>query len=115
MTDFVQKHRTTHVIPKLSMSVKASFRSPVHCLEILPTSCSSSGVITRNSTSSPQAMVHQGPLITRATFPSPSVISNLRNHLQYMYKRLHRLTYDFHLAICLSHMIYESVTCHDMT
>ena len=75
------QYNRTHVIPKLSMSVKASLRSPVHCLEILPTSCSSSGVITLNSTSLPQAMVHQGPLITRATFPSPSVISNLSNEL----------------------------------
>ena len=36
----------TYVMPKLSISVKASLMSPVHCLEILPTSCCSSGVIT---------------------------------------------------------------------
>merc|ERR1712025_1240893 len=66
-----------NVIPKLSMSVKASLMSPVHCLEILPTSFSPSGVMTLNSTSPAQEKVHQGPLMIRATLPSASVISNL--------------------------------------
>ena len=68
-------------MPKLSMSVKASLMSPVHCLEILPTSFSPSGVMILNSTSPAQEKVHQGPLMIRATLPSPSVISNLTSHV----------------------------------
>ena len=64
-------------MPKLSMSVNASLMRPVHCLEIRPTSCSPSGVITLNSTSPAQEKVHQGPLMINATLPSASVISNL--------------------------------------
>ena len=33
--------------------------------------------VTLNSTSPAQDQVHQGPIMTRATFPSASVISNL--------------------------------------
>ena len=65
------------VIPKLSESVKASLRSPVHCLEMLPTSFSPSGVNTLNSTSPQQEMTQKGPSMTRETLRSASVISNL--------------------------------------
>ena len=40
-----EQSRTLYVIPKLSVSVKASLSSPLHCLEILPTSTDSSGVM----------------------------------------------------------------------
>merc|ERR1719495_2345577 len=62
--------------PKLSASVKASLRKPLHCLVTLPTCAEPSNDMTLNSISEQHSIMHPGPSMRNTGLLFSSRMSN---------------------------------------